>query len=68
MVARHGSFKDFFQWWWSSRVFSERFFKVRPNVVKFSCYPSKLKNNFFLLIISKSRREKAFPSDAHVAG
>jgi len=44
------------------------FFPGGPKVLKFSFYPSKLKKQSFLLIISKSRGSKAPPvppSDAH---
>jgi len=46
--------RDFFQGG-GSRGFSQKFFQGGPKVVKFVFYPSKLKNNLFLPIISKSR-------------
>jgi len=42
-----------------------KFFPGGPKVVKFVFYPSKLKKQHFLLIISKSSGSQAPPSDAH---
>jgi len=65
---QHGRRKDFFQGG-ASRGFSQNFFQGGPKIVKFCFYPSKLKKQPFLLIISKSREALAPltpPSDAHV--
>jgi len=47
----HGRRKDFFQG--SSRGFSQNFVKGGVKMVKFGFYPSKLKKQPFLPIISK---------------
>ena len=60
----HGHRKDFSQGG-SVGVFPKFFPGGGPNVVKFVFYPSKLKKQPFLLIISKSRG-LCPPSDAHV--
>ena len=64
ILTGHGRRKDFFQVG-ASRGFSQKFFQEGPKVVKFVLYPSKLKKQPFLLIISKSGGGLCPPSDAH---